>query len=181
MLISILTMMTASCAIKSGPRGQISEPGSIKAIAVLPLENFSKAQFAHEKIGRALISELVSIGMNVIEPGEVTRAMSELKIKRRSTISISDIQALGKEIRAPFLIMGSVANYGMSKGLTVSYPEISVHLMLVDTMKGSIVRSVSHSGGGVNFWTKHFGVEGKTLSEVEAVVVTESVEMLFRD
>lgn len=180
-LVVVFGLVLTACAMNEARHSPVPDIGSIEGIAVVPFENFSNDQFASEKIRRALISELVSLGLNVVEPGEISRVMRDLEIKNRASINVQAIQALGKELRVPYIILGSVGNYGISKGMAVSYPEISINLMLVDVLSGTILRSVSHAEGGADFWTKHFGVEGMTLSEIESMVVRDSVEMLLKN
>jgi hypothetical protein len=153
--------------------------GVASTVVVLPFENFSGDKHAGEKMRRVLISELVLRGFNVIEPGEITRILRTLKVRSLNSISTEDIREMGKELNVETLVMGSVGTYGISKGVSVSYPEISIHLMIVNTVSGGIEKSLWHARGSPGFWTRHFGVEGKTLSDVERQVAREAVDELF--
>ncbi len=158
---------------------QTLDLGNVSTVAVLPFENFSGNEYAGEKMRRVIISELVLRGFNVIEPGEVTKNLRTLKVRSLGSMSIEDIREIGNALNIETLIMGSVGTYGRSMGVSVSYPEISIHLMVLNTVSGGIERSLWHTRGGPDFWTRHFGVEGKTLSEVERQVAREVVDELF--
>ncbi len=75
--------------------------------------------------------------------------------------------------------MGSVGAFEISKGISVSYPEVSVYLMLLESTSGNIIWSVWHTTGGASFWTRHFGAEETTLDETSKKVVKEAIDTLF--
>jgi len=153
--------------------------GHIKRMGVLPLENFTTDKYAGEKIRRMIITELLVRGVDAIEPGEVNRVLRELKIGSLSSINIEDMQRIGEALEVEAIMMGSVENFGISRGISFSYPEVSIHLMLIESSSGSILWSVNHSVGGAGFWTRHFGAEVITLSEAAKRAVREAISTLF--
>jgi TolB-like protein len=166
-----------------GPK-YFAKPGtdmsSIKGIAVLPFENFTSDENADEKIRRIVITELLSRDRDVTEPGEITRILKELKIKSISSIKINEIQTIGKTLGVEAVMMGSVEAYGMSKGISVTYPEVTINLRLIAVSSGAIIWSIRHTAGGADFWTRHFGSEGLSLSEAAGKVVREALDTFFR-
>ena len=158
------------------PKADISD---IKRVAVLPLENFTSDTYAGEKIRRLVISELLSRGIDVIEPGEVTRILKESEVRSLGSIKVSDIQNIGKTLGVEAVMLGSVEAFGMGRGISVTYPEVSIHLILLEATSGNIVWSVLHTTGGASFWTRHFGAEGISLSEAARKAVKEAVNTLF--
>ncbi len=152
---------------------------SIKRIAVLPLESLTSDEYAGEKIRQSIITDLLSRGIDVIEPGEVTRSLIDLKIRSLSSIKTSDIQTLAKTLGVDALMMGSVEAYGISKGISVSYPEVSISLRLIEGSSGKIIWSVCNTSGGPDFWTRHFGAENISLTETANKVVKEAIDTLF--
>jgi len=165
-----------------GPRHYVREKTdsqNIKRLAVLPFENFTSDEYAGEKIRRAVVADLLSRSIDVIEPGEITRVVRELKIKSLSAMKLSEAQELGKASGADTIMMGSVECYGLSKGVSVTYPEVTVNLKLIETSTGKVLWSVHHTSGGAGFWTRHFGSEGMSLSEVSEKVVREAMNTLF--
>ncbi len=152
---------------------------SIRKIAVLPLETLTTDEYAGEKIRGMVISELLTRGVDVIEPGEVTRVLRELKIRSLGGITIEDIRKIGKRLNVKAVMMGSVGAFGISRGITASYPEVSIQLMMLNTSTGNIIWSAWNTAGGPGFWTRHFGTEGITLSETAGKVVKETIDALF--
>ena len=184
LLIALCSLLIFSCGCGGGPKYYTKpnfELNNIKRVAVLPFDNFTSDEYAGEKIRKPVITELLSRGIDVIEPGEVTKVLRELKIKSLSFINITDIQNLGKTlgVEVETVMMGSVEAFGISKGISVSYPEVSINLRLVEASSGNIMWSIWHTAGGPNFWTRHFGAEGITLSEAANKVVKEAIDTLF--
>lgn len=153
--------------------------GRITRLAVMPIENLTSEKEAGERIRRTVIAELLSRGVDVIEPGEVTRVLKELKVSSVGSLSIEDIEKIGRELGVDAVITGSVIAYGTSRGINVSYPEVTVYLSLIDTRTGNILWSVWNTEGGPGFWVRHFGTEGKSLSETARDVVKKAFDTLF--
>jgi len=152
---------------------------SIRRIAVLPLESLTPDEYAGEKIRGLVISELLARGVDVVEPGEVTRVLRELKVRSVRAVTVEDLRKIGKRLNVKAVMTGSVGAFGMSRGISASYPEVAIHLMLLDTSSGNIIWSVWNTAGGPSFWTRHFGTEGITLSETARKVVKETIDALF--
>ena len=153
--------------------------GSIKTIAVLPFHNYTSEKHADENIRNKVSIELLSRGFDIIEPGEIVMTLNELKIRSLDSLRNEDIQNIGNMLQADAVITGSVEEFGISSGITVSYPEVSVHLMMFDTSSGRVIWSLWHTTGGASFWTRHFGAEGNTLYNAAARVIREAFDELF--
>ena len=180
-ICACLTMLSFGCthsSLKKYTRPQIDFTKYNK-IAVFPLENLTANEFSDEKIESLLIIDLLSRGIDVIELGEVSSALRKSKVRSVRAIPVADVQKIGKSIKADAVIIGSVGTFAINKGISVSYPEVSMHLMLIDITSGDIVWSVWHTSGGPDFWTRHFGAEGATLDEVAKTVVKDAVDTLF--
>ncbi len=152
---------------------------SINTIAVLPLENFTSDNYADEKIRSKISIELLSRDLNIIEPGEIISVLRELKIKSVDSIRNKDMVSIGSMLNVEAVLTGSVEAFGISRGIAASYPEVSVHLMMFDTVTGNIVWSAWHTSGGASFWTRHFGAEGSTLDNVSERVIKEAFDALY--
>jgi TolB-like protein len=155
------------------------EVKNLKRIAILPLENLTPNKYADKKIRNLLIMDLLERDVNVIEPGEVTRVLRELKIRSVESISAGDMQSLGDMLKVDVILKGSVGTFEMKKGVAIEYPEVSIHLMLIDTKSGQILWSAWHTSGGASFWTRHFGAEGATLDETAGKVIKEVFDSLI--
>ena len=148
-------------------------------IAVLPFESLTTDEYAGEKIRKTVITELLSRGVDVVEPGEVTRVLIEQRIKSLGSVKTTDLQNTAKTLGVGALMMGSVEAYGISRGISVSYPEVSINLRLVEASSGNIIWSVCQTSGGPSFWTRHFGAEGVSLSDAANIVVKEAIDTLY--
>lgn len=152
---------------------------TIKKIAVLPFENFSTEEIAGEKIRRIVIAELISRGIEVVEPGEVSRLIKDIKIKSISMIKLSDIKEIGNLTGSDAVMTGSVEYYGISRGININYPEVTINLRLIETSTGNVLWSIRKTSEGPDFWMRHFGSEGKTLSETAGEVVRDAIKTIF--
>lgn len=180
-IIFLMVMFITACA--AGVKRYIRpdfDIGGITKVAVLTLENLTSEKYASEKIKNIIIMELLTRGIDVIEPGEVIRALKEMKIRNSGSVSSDDIKRLGRLLNVDAVIMGSVETYSISKGITVSYPEVSVNLRMHESANSNIVWSVWHTTGGASFWTRHFGTEGRTLDEAAKRVIRDAFDTLFR-
>ncbi len=152
---------------------------NIKTVAVFPLENFTLDDYAGEKIRNIIITELLSRQINVVEPGEVTNLLKEMKIKSLKLLKVEDMQNIGRTIGADAVMTGAVEAFGISKGVSVNYPEVTVNLRLLETSSGQVIWSIRQTSGGPGFWMRHFGSEGPSLSDTARKVVEEAIGTLF--
>lgn len=163
---------------KAYVRPGVDKP-AIKRIAVLPFESLMNDEYSGERIRRLVITELLSRGVEVIEPGEVRRLLIEEKVKSLGAISRNNLKNLGTKLGVDAIMMGSVETYKISSGLAVTYPEVSINLRLVDPPSGNIIWSAGNTSGGASFLTRHFGSEGITLSDAARKVVKEAINTLY--
>ncbi len=154
----------------------------IKNVAVLPLENLSHEQTAGEMISRLVINELLASGLvNVVVPGEVTSAVTDLGIKKFRSLDRQQIKELGRALRVQGIVMGSVDQYGFTSSGSNSVPEVTVSLMMADAGTGDIIWSVTERKGGEGFFSRHFGATSQTLSKISLHAVRDAIGTLTRD
>jgi TolB-like protein len=151
----------------------------IKKVAVLPLDPLAGDRNSGERFRMAIITQLLSRGVDVVEPGEVIRVMIDMDLQSLRGLTVKDIQEIGTRLGADYVMTGSVGSYAMRKGANVSYPDVSINLILYEVSTGEIVWSVWHSTGGATFASRHFGAEGRTLNEAVREVVKEAINVLF--
>ena len=180
LLLSLLIfiLLITGCGPKHYVREKVA-PAGIKKVAVMPFENFTADEYAAEKIRRIVITDLLSRVVEVVEPGEITRIIREFKIKSLSSMKTSELQEIGKASGAYAIMIGSVEYFGISRGVSVTYPEVTANFKLMETSTGKVLWSVRHTSGGADFWTRHFGSEGRSLSEAAGEVVRESMNTFF--
>jgi TolB-like protein len=171
-----------ACGGKSSPSYYINQDidfSYIKTVAVLPLDNLTNDRFAGESVRQVVISELLASGLvDCICPGDVMCACETVKMKAGQPPTAEQIKAIGKTLKVQAVIFGTVNKYGEIREGNVSAPEVSITLMMADTNSGSIIWSVTKTCGGADFWAKHFGVKGETMSGAVLRVVRESIQTL---
>lgn len=179
--IVLVSVMLQGCG-GAGPTSYLragTDAHSVRKVAVFPLENYTSDDFAGEKVRRVVATEFLARGIDVVEPGEVTRVLREQKVKGPASLRAEDIQGMGKTLGVDAVVTGGVGAYGISKGISTSYPEVSIQLLMHDVASGKVMWSVLHTAGGADFWMRHFGTEGKPLSDVARKAVAEGVDTLF--
>lgn len=154
----------------------------VEKVAVMPFENHTREQYAQEKMKEVFIIELLAAGaFDVVEPGEVSKAMAESGVRLdSSSLNVEDIKKVGQALQVQALFFGAVEEYREIRVGNTTSPEVSVSLRMVDVESGSIVWSVSHTRGGAGWKTRLFGVSGGTLSEFSRKVLREAVGTLFQ-
>lgn len=152
----------------------------ITKVAVMPFENLTNDPYAGKKVQDLMITELLRRGrVDVIEPGEVLNAMRSAGITSISALHIENIKIIGQRLRVPAVVVGSVHAFGLVRGVTISYPEVTIHCIVVETTSGAIIASTQYTSGGTSFWGRHFKAEGPTLGETAEDAVKVIVRSLF--
>lgn len=153
----------------------------VKKVAVLPLENLSPDQTAGEKIRKLTTTELLATGIvDVIEPGQVNRALAQQNIQNPAAMAPEDFKKVGAALGVQMLVVGSVETYDRVTIGGVQAPEVTLTLRGVDAQSGTIVWAASHTQGGATLMARLFGLTGDSLSEVARKAVHEVVVTLFR-
>src|SRR3989304_269438 len=110
-LIAGLALAASSCARQLAPPSFVKpemDLSLIRRVAVLPLDNLTREQNAHEKVRRLLIAELLASGaFEIVDPGEVNRALAELGAQAAVGIKLDEIKRLGRRLTPPALALGA--------------------------------------------------------------------------
>jgi TolB-like protein len=151
----------------------------INKIAVLPFENYTQDSFSDDKIKSLVVIDLLSRGVNVIEPGEVMNTLRELRVRSIDSITSENIKEIGELLDVPVVMTGSVGVFKVNKGVSVSYPEVSISLTIHEAATGDIIWSAWHTTGGASFLTRHFGSEGATLDETAKILINDTIDTIY--
>jgi hypothetical protein len=153
----------------------------IKKVAVLPLDNLTNEKFAADAVRQVVVCELLSTGLvDVAVPGEAETAVDKLGLKSIRALSAEQIKTLGNTLKVQAVVFGAVDKFGEVRIGNISAPEVTITLMMADTTSGSIVWSVTKTGGGASFAARHFGARSETMSEAVIRVVKEAIETLYK-
>jgi hypothetical protein len=153
----------------------------IKKIAVLPLDNLTNEKFAADAVRQVVVCEFLSTGLvDVAVPGEAETAFDKLGLRSVRALSAEQIKTLGSTLKVQAVVFGAVEKFGEVRIGNISAPEVTITLMMADTTSGSIVWSVTKTGGGASFAARHFGARSETMSEAVIRVVREAIETLYK-
>jgi TolB-like protein len=153
----------------------------VKKVAVLPLDNLTNEKFAADAVRQVVVCEFLSTGLaDVAVPGEAETAVDKLGLKSIRALSAEQIKTLGNSLKVQAVVFGSVEKFGEVRIGNISAPEVTITLMMADTTSGSIVWSVTKTGGGASFAARHFGARSETMSEAVIRVVKEAIETLYK-
>jgi hypothetical protein len=153
----------------------------IKKVAVLPLDNLTNEKFAADAVRQVVVCELLSTGLvDVAVPGEAEAAVDKLGLRSIRALSAEQIKTLGSTLKVQAVVFGAVDKFGEVRIGNISAPEVTITLMMADTTSGSIVWSVTKTGGGASFAARHFGARSETMSEAIIRVVKEAIETLYK-
>ncbi len=177
-------LLLYGCAGRGNPSFYIRQDydfSYIKKVAVLPLDNLTNEKFAADAVKQVVICELLSSGLvDVVVPGEAEVAAEKIGLRSMRSLNAEQIKALGNVLKVQAVVFGAVEKYGEVRTGNISSPEVTITLMMADAGSGSIVWSVTRTGGGASFMARHFGAKSETMSETVIRVVRESIETLYK-
>jgi TolB-like protein len=139
--------------------------GFVEKIGVLPLENLTTDRQSAERTTRMLITELLATGaVIVVEPGEVETTFART-VEGRGEPTQEQLVAMGQELEAQALLIGSVAQSNEVRSGTVSIPVVTIDLRLIETDTGATVWAATHTERGSGAGAKFLGTGGEPISE----------------
>jgi TolB-like protein len=152
----------------------------IRRVAVLPLENLSQDPAASEKVRQILIIELLSSGsVEVVDVGEVARALRAANVSNPMSPGTEEVKRLGRELGVEALMTGAVQEF--AQGKTAGAPATSVALVfrLIETDAGQAIWSCSVSRSGVGATARLFGVGGDSATERSRKLIQKALGTLI--
>jgi len=154
--------------------------GFVERVAVVPFENISLAQGAAKRSTRFFIAELLAAEVfDVIEPGEVDRALGKIGILGNVSPTRDHIVALGGELGVQAIFLGSVNEVTSLRSGSSQDEFVSLAIRLVETETGQTIWSATGSKRGKGFWSSIFGGGGKSQSEVMRKCAHDLLETLI--
>lgn len=182
LLLAMILVTALSCA--GGGSARFVHPeynfAFTERIAIVPFENLSEDQGAGARATRFFLAELLAANaFDVVEPGEVTNALSRQGVLRTAELTQDQIIAIGKELGVQALFLGSVAEAAsVRSGSSTSYT-VTLIVRMVETEQGVTVWSATASKGGRGLWSALFGTAGKSKSDVTRIAVKRVLSTLL--
>src|SRR5574341_1317530 len=113
-----------------------------KKIAVLPFENLSAEEGAGEKVQKIFLIELLkNRKFYVLEPGEVEKALKELRLRGTDKLSSADCLKLQEKLGIDWIFLGSVLEFSLKRQGTEEIPVVSLTARALEA-KGTILSTV---------------------------------------
>ena len=138
----------------------------IERVAVIPFENLSQSQGSGQHATLIFITQLLSTEtFDIVEPGETSKALSEMNIIRTGTLDVEQIVALGKRLQVQALIFGTVSESTSIRSGSVAIPTVSMDLRMVESETGTTIWAASHTYGRPSLVSSLFGTGGKSTGE----------------
>jgi TolB-like protein len=187
---SVLISLLIAISIGFGCAGRETAPfyirqdydfSYIKKVAVLPLDNLTNEKFAAEAVRQVVICELLSTGLvDVIVPGDADAVVDKLGLRSIKSLNAEQIKTIGNTLKVQAVVLGSVEKFGEMRIGNITAPEVTITLMMADTSSGSVIWSVTKTGGGASFMARHFGAKSESMSEAVLRVVREAIQTLYK-
>lgn len=153
---------------------------SLKSVAVLPLANLTKDQYAAERVRDVFITMLLATGaMYVIPPGEVFRGMARAGLADPTHPSPEEAKKLAGIVGVDAVITGTIREYGEVRSGQTAANTISVTMQMMEAQTGRVVWTGATTKGGITFKDRLFGGGGEPLEEITRVAVEDLLDKLF--
>ena len=111
-----------------------------KKIAVLPFENLSVDEGAGEKVQKIFLVELLKERKwEVLEPGEVEKALKELRIRATDKLSSERARQLKEKLGVDWIFFGTVLEFSAPRPGSGEVPVVSLSARVLDAATGEIV------------------------------------------
>jgi TolB-like protein len=154
--------------------------GYIERVAVVPFENISNDQGAGARAFRYFTNALLaSESFEVVEPGEVARALEKQAFAATAQLTEQQSMSLGRELAAQGIFLGSVSESARIRSGSRSVTVITVVIRLVETETGATVWSAANTEDSSSFWSSLFGTQQKSSSEVMRRCIEGCLDTLF--
>jgi PBP1b-binding outer membrane lipoprotein LpoB len=184
LIATILALQLAGCRAAAPPvhMQQDVDFSYIKRVAVMPLNNLTGGKFADDIVRQVVINQLLASGLvDVVVPGDVLSAGEKLGIKTLDAADQEQIKSIAAALKVQAVIHGSVIKFGESRSGNVSFPEVTIALMMSEASSGSIIWSVTRTSDQPGFMARHFGASADTMSETVFKVVQQAVQTLSQE
>ncbi len=154
----------------------------LERVAVVPFDNLSDNQGAGPRATRIFLARLLaSESFDVVEPGEVTRALDKFTAGGRfSELTQEQILNIGKELKVQGIFVGSVTELSELRSGSSTTNIVTMVARLIETEKGSTIWSATYSSGKRGFWASVFGGGGKTQTEAIRACVDGILKTLIK-
>jgi hypothetical protein len=155
--------------------------GFVKKIAVLPVENNSKDEFAPELVRDIAITRILAMKLfDVTDKGVVDSFLREEAIDPGKPLDTPTIKRLGQKLGVQGLLLTTLDIAADSRKGTMNYPEMSVTLRLVEVETGLVIWQAGGHQSGDSFLRRLFGLSGRDKYQVTVSLVEDVLHTIPR-
>ncbi len=158
----LLLLSTAGCAgrgsIESYSRENI-DIGFVRSIAVLPLENNSRDEYAPERVRNITMTQILGRGLfDVVDKGVVDSFLHEEAIDPGKPLDRQALRRIGQRLNIQAVMLGTIDLADEARKGAVAYPELSITLRLLEVESGLVIWQASANESGDSLWRRLFGL-----------------------
>ncbi len=152
----------------------------IEKVAVIPFENLSGDQGAGARATRYFVNSLLaSEAFEVVEPGEVAKALEKMSVVRTAELTRDQYVQLGRQLDVQGLFLGSLSESTSVRSGSGDANVVTVVLRLVETETGQTVWSVTRSEDSRGFWSNLLGTAQDSRGEVTRKCLDKCLDSLL--
>ncbi len=152
----------------------------LEKVAIVPFDNLSIDKGAGARATRIFMSELLAGEVfDVVEPGEVTLALSKFATLRTAELTTEQTMELGRQLKVQGVFFGSIMESSKTRSGSATVNRVSMVVRLVETETGETIWSSTVSSAGRGFWASLFGSGGKSSTEVMRNCVRKALGTLI--
>ena len=152
----------------------------VERVAIVPFENLSSDQGAGARLTHLFMTELLSAEVfDVVEPGEVVKAMGKFSLPRKDLITVEQAKELGKALDVQALIIGTVDESTANRASGGPATVVTLDVRMLETETGETIWSATNTEGSRTFLSSLFGTEQRSYSEVARRCVRKIIDTLI--
>lgn len=181
-----LLFFLGGCAFQSGggAKSFVRENvdlGFAKKIAVLPLQNNSRDEYAPELLRDLAITRIFAAKLfDVADKGVVDSLLKEEAIDPGKPIDAPTIRRLGQRLNAQVLLLGTVDIAEEGRLGSMVYPEMAVTMRILDVESGLVLWQASGSEKGDSLARRLFGLAARDRYRVAQDLVNSLLRTIPR-
>lgn len=153
--ITLLAQRVVADAFKQLPTTRLDLASSsderdanVKRVAVVELDNVTDQPHSGRILSALLLSQLWQQGFDIVEPGEVTAAMNQLRTSPRGAVSAEEIAQLRSKLQVDWIVTGSVYRLSSAAEGAATTPFLEIGLRMIEAETGRVAASVTSTRTG---------------------------------
>jgi hypothetical protein len=181
-VLLLLTLCATGCTLRGGLESFSRENvdiGFVRAVAVLPLENNSKDEFAPERVRNITMTRILGRGLfDVVDKGVVDSLLHEEAIDPGKPLDRQDLRRLGQRLNVQAVMLGTIDLADEGRKGSVVYPQLSVTLRLLEVESGLVIWQASGHESGDSVWRRLFGLASVGRFELTLALVDKMLSTI---